>query len=151
MIVIQTILAAIDFTECSEAALREARRLADAFNACLHVLYVVDEPFHEPWTHYVPGAELVSMLRQHEMRARARLEELVSNDLTHGRVVIATVWGNPSDEIIKYAADHRVDLIVCGTHGRRGWDRMLLGSVAERVVRLSASPVLTVREPAAAA
>ncbi len=145
MIVLKTVLVAVDFSLCSEAALREGRRLSLAFNASLHLLHVVDEPLHETWTHFAPAAELVDMLKAYEARAQARLESLVApDDIVSGRVVIATRWGNPSDEILRYAAEHRVDLIVCGVHGRVGLERAMLGSVSERVVRLAGTPVLTV-------
>jgi nucleotide-binding universal stress UspA family protein len=65
-------------------------------------------------------------------------------DVQPGRLVVATVWGDASEQILKYAATHRIDLIVCGTHGRHGWDRVIMGSVAERLVRLAPCPVLTV-------
>ena len=55
--------------------------------------------------------------------------------------------GRPTDEIVRYASEHEIDLIVMGTHGREGVARMLLGSVAEKVVRRAACPVLTVHHP----
>ncbi len=75
--------------------------------------------------------------------ARHRLENMVSDR----RAIVATAWGDAADEILKYAKTHRVDLIVCGTHGRRGWDHLVMGSIAERIVRLAACPVLTVHAP----
>ena len=78
--------------------------------------------------------------------ARKRLEKLVPQDeVASGRVIVATGWGDPSDEILKYARSHGVDLVVCGTHGRRGWNHLVMGSVAERVMRLAPCPVWTVR------
>jgi nucleotide-binding universal stress UspA family protein len=62
-----------------------------------------------------------------------------------------TVWGDPATEILKYARDHGIDLIICGTHGRSGFDRFALGSVAEAVVRKAPCPVLTVHAPGVAA
>jgi nucleotide-binding universal stress UspA family protein len=63
--------------------------------------------------------------------------------------VVATAWGDPSDEVLKYADCHDIDLVVCGTHGRRGWNHFMMGSVAERIVRLARCPVLTVHAGAA--
>jgi nucleotide-binding universal stress UspA family protein len=143
------ILAALDFSDCSEAALEKARDLAAAFNASLHLLHIVAEPFHETWISFTPGAELADLLKAAEVKARARLKTYVTaKEIASGRIVIATAWGDPGDEILRYAAHNHVDLIVCGTHGRRGWNRAMLGSVAERMVRLARCPVLTV--PAAA-
>jgi nucleotide-binding universal stress UspA family protein len=59
--------------------------------------------------------------------------------------VTQVVEGNPSEEILAYATEHGIDLITMGTHGRSGLDRVVMGSVAERVVRRSSVPVLTVR------
>jgi nucleotide-binding universal stress UspA family protein len=127
------------------AALAMARDFASALGAVLHVLHVVDEPFHHAWTHFAPAPELVDMLKDSEAQARARLAAAVpAHDVAGGKVVIDAVWGDPKDEILRYAEAHGADLIVCGTHGRRGWDRALLGSVAERLVRLARCPVLTV-------
>jgi nucleotide-binding universal stress UspA family protein len=59
-------------------------------------------------------------------------------------VEIAAPAGDPADAVIQYANEHGIDLIVCGTHGRRGLDRFVMGSVAERIVRLAPCAVLTV-------
>jgi nucleotide-binding universal stress UspA family protein len=104
------------------------------------------------WASYAPAAEIIGTIDRLEADARLRLERMVpSDDLTGGRVVVATEWGDPVDEILKYASRHDIDLIVCGTHGRRGWNHLVMGSVAENVVRLAPCPVLTVPAHAAAA
>ncbi len=64
------------------------------------------------------------------------------------RILRATRYGNPVHEICRYARIHSIDLLVLGTHGRTGLSQLLIGSVAERVVRISPCPVLTVRHPA---
>ena len=136
----------MDFSTASRAALERAQDLATSFNAPLHLLHVVAEPFSESWLSYGPGAEVVELLEAAESESRTRLASCVSDrDVASGRAIIAAVWGDPSSEILRYALEHHVDLIVCGTHGRRGWNRALLGSVAERVVRLASCPVMTVR------
>jgi nucleotide-binding universal stress UspA family protein len=82
-----------------------------------------------------------------EKESRQRLETLLGEgDRTKFRAEIALLAGNPFLEIIRYAKAHDVDLIVMGTHGRGPIAHMLLGSVAEKVVRKSPCPVLTVRE-----
>lgn len=145
MVAPTTILVAVDFSDCSISAYRAASSLAARFGATLHLLHVVTEPLQETWVHFAPGAELVDMLKACEAKARERLDALsAAGEIARERVVVSTVWGNPSDEILKYASEKQVDLIVCGTHGRRGWDRMMIGSVAERVIRLAPCPVLTV-------
>ena len=135
MIALKHILVATDFSECSDAALEQGHALAATFDASLHLLHIVTAPLHKEWAWYEPGAEFL---------AHRRLDWLVaSGNFRRDRVVVATGWGDPSDEILKYARKHQVDLIVCGTHGRRGWDHVVMGSVAERVVRRAPCPVLT--------
>ncbi|HKT79141.1 MAG TPA: universal stress protein [Vicinamibacterales bacterium] len=145
MISLKRILVATDFSEASREALQRGQLLAKVFDAQLHLLHVIAEPLNQAWVGYTPASELGSLLDQFEDKARARLEELASrDDLASRRVVIATGLGNAADEILKYAAQQKVDLIICGTHGRRGWNRLAMGSVAERIVRLAHCPVLTV-------
>jgi nucleotide-binding universal stress UspA family protein len=89
--------------------------------------------------------KLCAPRRVREAEARLQLEKVAeSTGLRTDHVVLATAWGDPADEILKYAREHAVDLVVCGTHGRRGVDRLIMGSVAERVLRLAPCPVLTV-------
>ena len=144
MIALKNVLVATDFSECSQAAVEQARVLVAAFDASLHLLHVVTEPLHETWAGYVPGVVFLEAIERLQTEAHTRLRLTVSpEELASGRVVVATAWGDPSDEILKYARVNAVDLIVCGTHGRRGWDHVTMGSVAERIVRLASCPVLT--------
>jgi nucleotide-binding universal stress UspA family protein len=146
MIILRQILAATDFSEASRAAVDRADVLASAFDAQLHLLHVVDEPLHEPWVGYAPAGELVHLIERLQREARVRLAgEMSGKGTSAERTVLASTWGNPGDEILKYADCHDIDLIVCGTHGRRGWNHLMVGSVAERVVRRARCPVLTVR------
>lgn len=145
MIALKHVLVPVDFSECSEAAVTQARAFADRFGATLHVLHVVTEPLHEVWATYAPGADFLDTVQRLEGEACKEIERLSAlADLPPGRLVIATVWGDASEQILKYAATHGIDLIVSGTHGRRGWDHVIMGSVAERLVRLAPCPVLTV-------
>jgi nucleotide-binding universal stress UspA family protein len=149
VIALKNVLVATDFSECSQAAVAQARALAEALGASVHVLHVVTEPLHEVWACYAPGAEFLTLTENLQADARERLALLASPDeVTSGRVVLAAAWGDPADEVLKYARAHNVDLIVCGTHGRRGLDHFVMGSVAEYVVRMAPCPVLTVRAPA---
>jgi len=142
---LKRILVATDFSGASLVALEQARALAVTFNAQLHLMHVVAEPLHETWVGYTPGAEFAELMERLEAEARARLAGAVAQaDIANGRTVLVAVWGDPADEILKYADRHDVDLIVCGTHGRRGWSHLMMGSVAERIVRLARCPVLTV-------
>lgn len=149
MIGLKNVLVATDFSDSSQAALKQARALASAFGASVHLLHVVTQPLHEVWACYAPGADFLALVEELRAEARKRLALLASpDDISKGHVVLATTWGDPADEILKYARAHDIDLIVCGTHGFRGWDHLLMGSVAERVVRTAPCPVLTVHAPA---
>lgn len=148
MISLRTILVAADFSEPSEAAVRYGRALAAAFGSSVHVLHVVPDALALPWAAMADGLALADVQRQWERDAATRLQELVpdaSQDV--GRVQLVTRAGDPVRQITGYAAEKAVDLIVLGTHGRGPVAHMLMGSVAERVVRTASCPVLTVRHP----
>jgi nucleotide-binding universal stress UspA family protein len=146
MIALRKILVPTDFSACSDAAVRYARALGQAFDAELHLLHVVQDPYTQPWAAEAFPAPLGEMLEQWQQQARARLATLVpENEKARSRM--ATVVGAPFYEIVRYAEEQQVDLIVIGTHGRGPIGHMLLGSVAEKVVRKSPCPVLTVRQP----
>lgn len=131
----RTILFATDFSGPSRAAQQYAVQLADKLGATLHAFHAVSEDV------FVPAPDLAQRWWQAETeRARKQL----AADLGTAKVVQEVRQGNAIQEILKYADDQHVDLIVIGTHGRTGLSRMLLGSVAEKVVRLSKCPVLTV-------
>jgi universal stress protein A len=147
---ITRILVPTDFSETSDAALRYARMLAETFGASLHLVHAFEDP-------YAAGAiapEVYGTIPQ-ELRdsalqlANSHLEErLPAADRERFRGTTAVVMGAPASAIVKYATETGIDLIVMGTHGRGGVAHLLLGSVAERVVRSARCPVLSVREPA---
>jgi nucleotide-binding universal stress UspA family protein len=143
---LDNVLVPTDFSPCSEAAFSRARAMADASpQATLHFLHVVTEPLHEVWTSYAPGPDFISRVRELEEAARKRLESMRTlAECERDRVVVATSWGEPAEEILRYARAHGIDLIVCGTHQHAGWARLLMGSTSERVVRFAPCPVVTV-------
>ena len=149
MITLKNILVATDFSEPSDAALRYGRALAQTFNATLHVVHVVGSVssiVYGPEAYAVPIPE---MQQEVEDAARKQLNErLIDNDahpLPTRRVLLTS--NAPAATIVEYARRERIDLIVTGTHGRGGMAHLLMGSVAERVVRTAPCPVLTVRHP----
>lgn len=146
MIEMRKILVPMDFSECSDAALKYARALCEAFGASLHLLHVVQDPYTQPWAAEAFPAPLGEMLQQWQEQARTRLGSLLAEP-DRAAATIATVVGSPFYEIIRYAGEQEIDLIVIGTHGRGPVAHMLLGSVAEKVVRKAPCPVLTVRHP----
>ncbi len=144
---IRTILFATDFSDASEAALDYAKTLAEAFGSSLHVLHVLEDLAAHAWTTEVYVAALPGVHEEMERQARERLEAVLTPDeRKRHRAVLVLRTGSPFVEIVRYAREERADLIVLGTHGRGAIAHMLLGSVAERVVRKAHCPVLTVRQ-----
>lgn len=137
-----TIMVPTDFSYASDAALGYARMLAARFGASLHLLHVVDEP--GSWSEvYAAIPDIRDRLRADAGR---RLEAIAACLPPPLQATSAVACGAPVPTIVKIAEAKGADLIVMGTHGRRGVGHLLLGSVAERVVRLAPCPVLTVRE-----
>lgn len=136
-----------DFSRCSEEAWDVARRLAAGLGSELVLIHVFVEG--ALWSEGPFNMDRVREVFAHgRALATQRLEEWAAPARAAGSTVRAVVRdGNPYQEILSLAADERADLIVIGTHGRGGFNRALLGSVADRVVRLAPCPVLTVREP----
>lgn len=149
MIQLNKILFPTDFSELSEAALRYAHQFARDYEATLHVIHVVDEAY-QYWMSMTPSAVPVGAPIVDDVvhNARKSMERLVAEKLTDGTTLVTQVLiGRPFLEIINYAREQSVDLIVIGTHGRGGLGQMLMGSVAEKVVRKAPCPVLTVHHP----
>jgi len=140
---IEKILCPVDFSEPSAKALTYAAALARQLGASLHLLHV------HSTVDYALAAESYTvrpeLMRELKQGVDAKIEELRASVATDGlNVSASTVTSVPYRAIAEAAHTHQADLIVMGTHGRTGFERMLLGSVTERVVRTSAVPVLTV-------
>jgi nucleotide-binding universal stress UspA family protein len=142
------IVMATDFSPPSELALQYARTLARRFGAELHLLHVVPEPFPRGAEAYM--TDPANVRRRLVADAEQRLDKATAN-LRMPEITWHIRIGDPARLIAETAASHGADLIVIGTHGRRGIAHMMMGSVAERVVRHAACPVLTVHEASAAA
>jgi nucleotide-binding universal stress UspA family protein len=145
MIDIQRILCPVDFSDFSRRALDHAVVLAHWYHAkvtLLHVKELVPLAAYAPGSGVVPSAMLTPEERQSiidEMKGLARSEAGASV-----AVDCEIAEGRTADAIVAQAADLRSDLIVMGTHGRSGFERLVLGSVAEKVLRKATCPVLTV-------
>lgn len=148
---VRRVLVPTDFSDTSNVALRWAVALVEACRGSLHVLHVLET---------IAGAEPLTLEidkrapleRAIEVKAWEELKKLFSEqEQTRLRVELAVEWGLPVDEILRYAKAHDVDLIAMGAHGRRGVGDVLLGTVAEGVVREAPAAVLTVRQHRASA
>jgi universal stress protein A len=139
MMTVKRILVPTDFSEASDAALTYGIGVAQAFGAQLFLLHVPGET----GVNFEADFPMV----QFENATRERLETLVSvEEARRLQPEYALRLGAPSEQIVRYAADRDIDLIVMGTHGRGGVAHMVMGSVAEKVVRTAPCPVLTVRQ-----
>jgi nucleotide-binding universal stress UspA family protein len=145
MVTLKNILVATDFSEPSGVALNYGRDLARSYNAQLHVLHIVEDVM----VRYSPeiGYALPQMQTDLENVARRDLNALITDDdrRTLSVTPIVETGVNIADAIVRYAKANAVDLIVTGTHGRGAMKHFLMGSVAERIVRMAPCPVLTVR------
>ena len=137
----KNILVPHDFSDASTEALSHAEALAKSLGAKVHLLHVVVDPHTEAWSIEATGMNLGSLVSRWQMDAQKRLDE-ITVQAPHDRV---TQVGQPYKTIVDYANAHDIDLIVMGTHGRGAIEHMLLGSVAEKVVRTASCPVMTVR------
>jgi nucleotide-binding universal stress UspA family protein len=149
MIALKNILVATDFSEPSEAALAYGRELARNFGAGVTVVHVADNVLTRAY-----GAEGYlftdpQLQQEIETAAQVQLDALLSDeDRKELRATTRVLTSNsPASAIVAYARDIGTDLLVLGTHGRGAVAHLLMGSVAERVVRTAPCPVLTVRHP----
>lgn len=142
---IQRILVATDYSPSSKLALDFACSIANKFGADLHLLHVVVEPLpmvvpEGVWLE--PESVLAALARNAKIALTENTKGLQLEPNVH--VIREVKIGYPSDEIQKYAVEQKMDLIVIGTQGHRGLSRILLGSVAEKTVRIAKCPVMTI-------
>jgi nucleotide-binding universal stress UspA family protein len=144
------ILVAVDGSTASAKGLREALRLAKAEGARLFILHVVDEypafAALDGMMAGAPGADLVPALREGGKRVLARAKTTAGKAGVPAKAILREMLSGPAAyPIVREAKKLGADLIVLGTHGRRGVRRLVLGSDAEQVVRTASVPVLLVR------
>jgi nucleotide-binding universal stress UspA family protein len=147
----KTILVPHDFSSSANHALATARDEAKVHGSKILVLHVIELP-----TQF--SADSVIMpdvtgppisVRDYAVRqAETHLTDLAQRLAKDGTAITTFIrLGKPTDEILRFATENAVDLLIMGTHGRTGLAHMLLGSVTERVIRTSTAPVLTIRHP----
>lgn len=141
---IKKILCPVDFSDSSEAALDVALGLASKLGSELELLHVIQPPIYVGWEDSPAGlAATAEMLEVSRDRSKQQLDLLAANFQSRGVPIRTTLQeGSPHHEIAERSK--AVDLVVMGTHGRTGLPHLLLGSVAERVVRTAVCPVMTV-------
>lgn len=138
------ILAPTDFSECSKQAVTCAYELAQAVGAKLVLLHVVENL--PSYIGFIPPGGAAMILQDLERQACLELASLLpAAEAAQVSVARQVGVGSPAEEIVKVVAAEQADLIVIATHGRMGFSHLVMGSVAERVVRTATCPVLTVR------
>lgn len=145
---LKTICVPTDFSANADHAIKYAETLAKEFGATVHLLHVIQDIetyITEPtglagWS----TLEILNDLKRAGEEQLTRIAQTVDKGVG---TVKALRHGAPFQEICRYAKENDIDLLVLGTHGRSGLKHFFLGSVAERVVRSSPCPVLTVRHP----
>jgi universal stress protein A len=148
MATLKRILVPVDFSDCSRHALHRADELAKAFDAQIDLLHVWQAPAFispEAMVGVAPRSQTLAQLAQQQ--AEKSMASFVAHAKNAGiRVNSArTIDGDPAQAITELAERGDYDLVTMGTHGRTGLSHLLLGSVAEKVVRRSSRPVMTVR------
>jgi nucleotide-binding universal stress UspA family protein len=142
---IKTILFPTDFSQGARAAMEYAVALARDYKAKLILLYVIQDISIAEW--YIPSSISAADLVEDMQRSAEREIDKLGIEIAGAVATVEklVVRGVPFVEIIRTAKERKADMIVIGTHGRTGIDHMLFGSTAEKVVRKSSCPVLTVR------
>jgi len=150
----QKILVALDGSDTSVEALDEALRMASVTKGSLHVVCVVDQAPFLPYAGYYDPEALIDAARKDSAKVLEKARDAITQMGLTGDTELAETEsiGDDVPNCLKRAADRcGADLVVMGTHGRRGLRRMVLGSVAERFLRIATVPVLMVRGSAAPA
>lgn len=149
MVKFEHILVPTDFSEFSRYALDYAITIAKTFGAKITLIHITNEnelvALQQVSPYFEPG-KLEELMKQREFEDRKQLDGFIPPELGKG-IEVETIHkvGIPFVEIIRTAREEAVDLIVIATHGRSGLSHILFGSVAEKVVRKSTCPVLSIR------
>ena len=141
----KSILAATDFSEYSKTALNICLGVYRCMKTKLYVLHTI-EKIPQDYRHLPSGTALADMKRKLEVDAIEKIKAMIPEDIVEkGDIIPIVRFGKPFLEIIQVAKENSVDLLVIGTHGRAGVDRVILGSVAERIVRKAPCPVMVIK------
>jgi nucleotide-binding universal stress UspA family protein len=149
------ILVPVDFSELSPAVIQTAVEIGEGRNAEVDVLHVAEEPkipsyFGDGYTPYGegygPSTSFSDKIREDtRTRIERQLEDMARKVPTRAKVKTTLLWGDPAKGIVQVAESGKFDLIVMATHGRKGMNRLFIGSVTEEVIRRAPCPVLAIR------
>ncbi len=139
------ILVPLDFSDYTEEIMKVAVQIAEKFGSAIHLLHVIPNmDYFTPYESFLSAENLVNIQRDIE-REVGKDMEVVAKNIKDISVTKAVHTGVAFLEIIDYVRTENIELVVMGTHGRGGLEHILIGSVAEKVVRKSPCPVLTIR------
>ncbi|MFP4474847.1 MAG: universal stress protein [Desulfatibacillaceae bacterium] len=140
----QRILFPVDLSDVSPKMVPFVKSISDKFGSEIHLLFVVRVLEHFT-AMYVPDISIGKLESEMVQGAERKMEEFVEKHFTEGRVKKASVvMGDPAEEIVEYVNENAIDMVVMGTHGRKGIEKVFFGSVAEKVVKMSPAPVMTI-------
>jgi universal stress protein A len=138
------ILCPVDFSEFTDEILEYAVNIAQKYNSELHLIHIIPNlNYFTPYESFFTPENLIVVEKNMETEVNKDFDELMKKINVPAKKIIKN--GAAFVEIINYARTESMDLIIIGTHGRTGLEHILIGSVAERVLRKSPCPVLTVR------
>ncbi len=144
MVEIKKILFPVDLSESSDKLVPYVATVAQKFQTEIHILYV-GRLFQYFTSIYVPHTSINKFEEELLQGAKKRMQEFKDNNFkAFPDSKTAVVLGDASEEIIHYSETEKIDLIIMGTHGRKGLDKVIFGSVAERVVKTAPVPVMVV-------
>ena len=138
------VLFPVDLSESSDKIVPYVQAVAERFGAQIHILFAA-RVFDHFTSIYVPHPSINKFEKELIDGAEKRLYEFVDQhfkEFPHTKTSV--VAGDPSEEVLNYIKEHEIDLVIMGTHGRKGMDKIIFGSVAERVVKNSPVPVMVV-------
>jgi nucleotide-binding universal stress UspA family protein len=139
---IKKILFPVDFSEVSKKIVPYVETMAEKFNAEIHVLFVA-RILDYFVSIYVPHSSINTFEEEILKGGKKSMEQFIHEHFPDSRKTIAeVVLGDASERILEYVKSNKIDLLIMGTHGRKGLDKVLFGSVADRVSKLSSAPVL---------
>jgi nucleotide-binding universal stress UspA family protein len=143
---LENILVPTDLDENSNHALAYGRELAATYGATLHLFHVVESIWSGSLTVADFPGQMDNYYQQYRQASETGLKNMAKK-IKEVEVKTALIEGTPHTEIVRYAREHKIDLIVLATHGRTGLSHMLIGSVAEKVVQMAPCPVITIKHP----
>lgn len=137
---IKNVLVPVDFSENSKKILEAAKYLSGMCEADLHVVFVV-QSFDDYSGFFVPHMPVAKFEEEMMQAAEQKMEKFLEGQKNIDAKVLV---GDVAEEIIRHAEESNMDMIIMGTHGYKGLEKVMFGSVAEKVVRSSPCPVLTI-------